>query len=127
MRRHHLVPLIALPLLLTGCGPEKNATYETVEGLKEAYVDAGGACDDWSQTNAVEIAAQSGECGDSTVLSVYLSPEAVERRIEATKASMFAEIMGDWLVGENWIVHADDATDLQDELGGRIVSFSASG
>lgn len=126
MRRPHLLPLLAMPLLTTGGGPEKNATYETVEGLKEAYVDAGGVCDDWSQTNAVEIAAQSGECGESTVLSVYLSSEAVERRIEATKGSMFAEIMDDWLVGENWIIHADDATDLQGELGGRIVSFSSS-
>lgn len=112
--------------LLTGCsGSGPAATYETVTDLRDAFVEAGGECPDWSETNKVEIASQSGECGTGTVLSVYLSSEAVERRIEATKGSIFGDIGNDWLVGENWIVNTEDVGGLADKMGGRVVSFSA--
>ena len=71
----------------------------------------------------MQIASQSGECGTKTVLSVYLSPEAVERRIETTKSSIFGDVGGDWLVGDNWIINTDNLGELPDKMGGRIVSF----
>lgn len=101
------------------------AKYEHVTELKEAFVKAGGECQDWKETNKVKIAAQSGECGTSTVLSVYLSAEGVERRIEETKASIFGDSGNDWLVGENWIINTDDLGGLPEKLGGKIVSFGA--
>ncbi|MFJ5861494.1 hypothetical protein ACIQCM_08720 [Pseudarthrobacter sp. NPDC092439] len=126
---------LAAAVILTGCSdpatatspsptPTPPATYDTVAELKDAFVEAGGECDDWEQTNKVQIAAQSGTCGTDTVLSVYLSSEAVERRIETTKGSIFGTVGGDWLVGENWIINADGTSDLKEKLGGRIVSFA---
>lgn len=113
-------------LLITGCsGGKPQATYETVAELKDAFVAAGGDCADWDESNKVEIAAQSGACGGSTVLSVYLSSDAVERRIETTKASIFGSTGSDWLVGENWIINTKDAASFSDKLGGRIVSFAS--
>lgn len=125
--------VLTAAMILTGCSgpatatspsPSPVATYDTVSELKDAFVEAGGDCEDWQETNKVQIASQSGECGTHTVLSVYLSSEAVERRIEATKSSAFGAMGGDWLVGENWIINTDAAAELKDKLGGRIVSFA---
>lgn len=30
-----------------------------------------------------------------------------------------------WLVGENWILNAEDIDDVQQKLGGQIVSFGS--
>lgn len=122
-----IVALLAAASLTTaGCAAEKpKATYDNASDLKDAFVKAGGSCDQWKQTNKVQIASQSGECGTSTVLSVYLSSDAVERRIEATKSSIFGSTGDDWLVGENWIVNSPDARQYQEKLGGRIVSFAS--
>lgn len=117
---------------LTGCSSPSPAakaegpkTFDTAVELRDAFVNAGGQCSDWTQDNSVDIASQSGSCDGSTVLSVYLSRDAVERRVEATKGSIFGSIGGDWLVGENWIVNADDLTGIQEKLGGQVVSFKS--
>lgn len=116
-------------LLLAGCAAPAPAVqdgpkeFATVLELRDAFVEAGGACPDWDQTNSVKISAQSGVCDTSTVLSVYLSKEAVERRVEETKGSIFGTVGGDWLVGENWIVNADELGPIKEKLGGQIVSF----
>jgi hypothetical protein len=121
-----LVLLALTAALLAGCsGTGPVATHENVTDLRDAFVKAGGECKDWSETNKVEIASQSGECGTGTVLSVYLSSDAVERRIEATKSSIFGDSGNDWLVGENWIINTEDIGDLRDKMGGRVVSFQA--
>lgn len=85
---------------------------------------AGRSCPDWNQSNSVKIAAQSGVCDGSTVLSVYLSRDAVERRVEETKGSIFGAAGSEWLVGDNWIINAKDLPPIQEKLGGQIVSFS---
>lgn len=92
--------------------------------LRDAYVEAGGACPEWAQTNSVKIASQSGDCDGDTVLSVYLSRDAVERRVEETKGSVFGAMGSDWLVGENWIINASDLATIQEKLGGQIVAFA---
>lgn len=130
MRRSTLVvaaAVVALGLGLTGCGgggetPEAQ-TYDGVEALRDAYVQAGGQCDDWQQTNKVKGAAQSGECGDSIILSTYLSPEAAQQRVADTKASPLGEMSKDWLVGGNWIINAEDLGPIKEKMGGTIVSF----
>lgn len=110
---------------VAACSSEPRATYDSVDELKQAFVEAGGQCDAWDESNSVKIAQQSGECGTDTVLSVYLSKDATERRIEATKDSIFGTLGDDWLVGKNWIVNAPDAAQYQESLGGRVVSFAS--
>lgn len=127
MRRFFVPSLLVLTVsvVLSGCGPdESGGTYEDVEALRDAFVAAGGECDDWEQTNRVLGAAQSGDCGTDTVLSTYLTHDAVQDRIAETKASAFGAITGDWLTGENWIINGGDIEALQSKLGGTIVSFA---
>lgn len=116
---------IALLASVSACASEPQETYETVDDLKHAFVDAGGECNGWIQDNKVLNSQQSGSCGDFAVLSVYLSQEAVERRVEETKNSIFGTVGGDWLVGENWIINDKDPARLQEQLGGRVVSFAS--
>lgn len=130
-----MLALVAVAAGMAGCASEPDKTeaakvepvktYDKVAALKDAFVKAGGRCQDWTESNKVKIASQSGECGTATVLSVYLSKDAVERRIEATKSSIFGDSGNDWLVGDNWIINDDDVADLQPKLGGRIVSFES--
>lgn len=110
---------------VSACSSEPQAKYESVDDLKQAFVDAGGECNDWIQDNKVLNSQQSGRCGDFAVLSIYLSQDAVERRVEETKNSIFGTVGGDWLVGENWIINDKDAAQFQDSLGGNIVSFAS--
>ncbi|MDN5895735.1 MAG: hypothetical protein L0H93_17135 [Nocardioides sp.] len=116
--------LVATTLIITGCGPDKTGgSYDDVEALRDAYLNAGGRCDDWNQSNEVDGAAQSGECGMNTVLSTYLTHDAVQDRIAETKDSIFGEMGGEWLTGENWVINTDDVRDIQKKMGGTIVSF----
>lgn len=130
-----VLALVAVAAGLAGCAGEPDKTeaakvepvktYDKVADLKDAFVKAGGECTEWTESNKVKIAQQSGECGTATVLSVYLSRDAVERRIETTKSSIFGDSGNDWLVGDNWIINTTDAVKLQDKLGGKIVSFKS--
>ena len=60
------------------------------------------------------------------MLSTYLNQDDVQSQIQDAKDSFGGLIGGSWLVGENWIINADNVDDLQEELGGQIVSFSDS-
>lgn len=124
MPKKILATLAVATLLTTGCGPdESGGSYSDVEALRDAYIEAGHECDDWEQSNQVLGAAQSGDCGMDTVLSTYLTRDAVQDRIAETKDSIFAEATGDWLTGENWIINGSNAEDLREKMGGQIVSF----
>lgn len=124
-RKSTWVSLAILVVSLTACSATPQATYSTVEDLKEAFVKAGGECDEWDATHSVEGSAESGTCGTHTVLSTYVSQAATEDRIEETK-SFLESVDGDWgswLVGENWIIHGPDVHEIKEELGGTVVSI----
>ncbi|MGK3708925.1 hypothetical protein [Arthrobacter sp. IK3] len=133
----------ASSLVLTGCGssadttsgqapepsetapPANGGTYATVEELKDAFVEAGGSCPEFSQNNGVTLAAESADCSGSVVLSTFLSSSSIDQLIQNNK-EMFADIdieLNSWLVGENWVINAPDAEDLREKLGGTVVSW----
>lgn len=124
MPKKLLATLAAATILMTGCGPdESGGSYSDVEALRDAFIEAGHECDEWEQSNQVLGAAQSGECGTETVLSTYLTHDAVQDRIAETKESLGGLLGGEWLTGENWIINTDNARELQEAMGGQIVSF----
>lgn len=107
--------------------PKKNANYSSVVELKDAYVDAGGPCTDWQQTDVVSAALESGECDSATVLSIYVDRAEAKDAAEAV-TSLFAG-MDDpvsVLVGPNWIVNNDEDSSgliaFKRKLGGTIVT-----
>lgn len=113
----------------------------SIDELKDAAVAAGMECGTWVQTNAMTLAAESGECrnpkGDyvlSTYISEAIRDDAVRNYKDFTLDSreVFEEQgTGDsvlpeeetLLVGPNWMIAPQAADSLQEELGGRLVTF----
>lgn len=60
-------------LLLTGCGgvPGDGGSYATATELKDAFVKAGGKCDNWDPNNKSPIASTSRACGGVYALSNF--------------------------------------------------------
>lgn len=106
--------------------PADGGTFSTVAALKAAYVKAGGACPEFSQTNRVTLAAESADCSKDTVLSTYVSSSDISQLIQNVK-KLNAEVKStggnSWLVGENWVINSPAAAKMQEKLGGKVVSF----
>jgi len=106
--------------------PIGGGTYATVEALKASFVKAGGACPDFKQTNRITLAAESAECSANTVISTYVSSSDISQLIQTVKklnADLKTTGGNSWLVGENWVINSPTSTDIQEKLGGKIVSF----
>lgn len=91
-------------------------TYRSVEELKDAFVKAGGTCDNWNQSNQVVLANESGTCSDQNVLSIYASESAVDEALEAYKS--LGSTDSTLLIGENWIINDPSVKDLDPAIGG---------
>jgi ABC-type glycerol-3-phosphate transport system substrate-binding protein len=134
--------LLAAAALLASCGgsdpspeaptetettqaPTKNVEYSSVVELRDAFVEAGGECPSWNQSDIILAALESGECDDATVLSIYV--DRSEAMDAAAGLAAFDEMMGEpspVLVGPNWLVNsgqdADELTELKKVLGGTV-------
>lgn len=144
--------VVSVVCLLAGCGrdsggaaaspasvsPSTLGEVGTLAELKDAAVAAGYACPNWQQDNVVAKASESGRCSDSDVFSTYLS-EAVRDDVVQSLKDMSRdtrEMLEDGedvdpalleedvlLVGPNWVINAEDAASLQEELGGQVVRY----
>lgn len=123
--KHKTLGIIALAsaALLTGCAGQ-NATYDSIEDLRDAFVDAGGNCPEFSVTDPSDLATSSARCSSSTVIAIYPDHDAVLAQIDKVKGSGLSGLIGDStrLIGENWMINAPDLEQIQKELGGEIVS-----
>ncbi|TQJ35578.1 hypothetical protein [Arthrobacter sp. SLBN-122] len=106
--------------------PADGGTYATVTALKAAFVKAGGACPDFKQTNKITLAAESAECSTNTVISTYVSSNDISQLIQTVKklnADLKTTGGNSWLVGANWVINSPVSANMQEKLGGKIVSF----
>lgn len=115
-------------LLLTGCAatsepdaPAQEAasypeTYRSVVELKDAFVQAGGDCPSWEQTNQVKTASESGTCSPTNVLSIYTSEAEKEDALELFKS--IAQPGAALLVGKNWIINDKSVKEIDPAIGG---------
>ncbi|GAA2177202.1 hypothetical protein GCM10009784_26890 [Arthrobacter parietis] len=106
--------------------PADGGSYSTLKQLQQAYVAAGGDCSELVQRNSVSLAAESGDCNDQTVISTYISTADLSELIQTNKAlneEYDLESDSVWLTGQNWIINSPDAVEMQEKLGGRLVSF----
>lgn len=107
--------------------PADGGTYSTVTALKAAYVQAGGECPEFKQTNQITLAAESAECSTNTVISTYLSSSDISQVIQnVKKLNADLKLTGSsnsWLVGENWVINSPTSAEMQEKLGGKLVSF----
>lgn len=124
------VAVIGACLLLAGCSsapaPSETtavsypATYRSVEDLRDAFVSAGGDCPAWEQTNQIPLAAESGTCSSSNVLSIYSSTADRDELVRGYKSIATNDSV--ILVGENWVINDKSVRDLDPALGGTIVT-----
>ncbi len=124
------VTAIAAVLVLAGCSssptpqPTSDAAYpakfRTVEELRDAFVRAGGSCPNWQQTNQIPLAAESGTCSSSNVLSIYSSTADRDELVRGYKSIAMEDSV--IMVGENWVINDKQVRSLDPALGGTIVS-----
>ena len=144
-----LAALAALPLALTACssgsgdGASSTSTsasalkladqqFGSLAAFKDALVKEGYSCPNWSQTNVMISAAESGSCSTDDVLATYASEESKQKGMEDFKsvqadlASLDASSSPDTedkgvIYGKNWSLNTHDVTKWQEKLGGNIV------
>jgi hypothetical protein len=107
---------------------EKNTTYSSVVELKDAAVEAGYPCDNWTEDDQVTNASESGNCNDWDVFAIYASDSGRDQQIAQTRANN--ELLKDSgvepgvvLFGPNWSINVSDdgltyLPDLKAALGG---------
>lgn len=117
---------VASILLLAGCvgsgapAPTGAATtYQDAATLRDAFVTAGGKCDDWQPIDPGPYDADAGRCSDSIVIAVYHKPDEMEAAISRSQNLVMGTHL---LVGENWILNVESPQNYVDALGGRVVS-----
>lgn len=135
MKKYAVAFSVTAMLALTGCSAGTNeaatgsesstpiARYDSVNDLRDAFVNAGGECPSYEQGNGVKYSAESATCSDSTVLSTYLSSETVQKRVDESKTALQGMDSSTWLVGENWIINAPNPEGLQEKMGGQLISW----
>lgn len=126
---------LALALSLSGCdaasldAPDETASpaaaqgvFSDIDELRDAYVAAGGDCDDWEQTDRVRAAAASGDCSTNAVLMTFDSSSAAKSTADALLGMVAAGEERTLLMGADWLINAPDVRDVADSVGGEILS-----
>lgn len=118
-RKTALPAAVAAILLLTGCGssvPADGGSYKTATDLKDAFVKAGGQCDNWDNHNKTILAATSGQCGKKFALSVFDDTENFELQVSTMRP------FGNLVIGKNWVISGLEAASVHKLLGGELVT-----
>ncbi|MGO1544853.1 MAG: hypothetical protein ACTHXA_11025 [Gulosibacter sp.] len=117
-------------LALTGCAgggdgdPAPSITgeatsYDSLEGLRDLYVEAGGDCPEWEEIDPGEYDAQAGRCSDQVVIAIYNDTTQIDEVVDRALDLMMPTHM---IVGENWIINTPDPDQYVAALGGMVVS-----
>lgn len=107
--------------------------FESLVEMRDSYIDLGGNCSDWEQTDVVKLALESGACNESNAMSIYSSRAVAEEQNRAYK-KLILDIMPSWvqedrpislLVGANWILNETNSTTVeafQAAFGGYLIT-----
>ncbi|MBT2537266.1 hypothetical protein [Arthrobacter sp. ISL-69] len=108
-------PLVVL--LLAGCGPAKDATYENVAKLREAVIASGVECPGDSSKRDDKYGEDYLKCNSKLAISVY------DKDADLNIAKSVHDFSKDtYLAGPRWIIQGDEDTlsKLKDKLGGSL-------
>ena len=129
MRRSAPLALLALSLMLTGCGPdvEKNAEYANAWQVRQALLEAGHDCpgehqvDHGTDAEDIEFTLKcDSDLSLETVTDEYA--EGLEGKIATLHA---LTKLPNTLHGPNWVITSKDMDRLvaiQENLGGKITA-----
>ena len=124
----------AAALLLVGCSsaPEQEEEVETapatlgyvesIDELHDAYVNAGGVCNR-EERDPGQFYKESIDCADDAVLLTFATTR--DRDEQVAVYDEMTSLLGPktLLVGDNWILNAPDAIEMQSALGGQVVEL----
>lgn len=117
-----LAGVSALSLMLSGCSAGGAKSYSSIDDLVTGYESSGLICN-WTQTDQVTDALESGTCNSESVLMLFNdSAEAT------TLAESLADTMRGFgmdptiLVGPNWVINDTEVESLQPVLGGKLIT-----
>ncbi len=135
MKKTKFLFLLVSLLVLTGCSGsnqskerlgEKNSRFESLEELKETFVEAGGQCWGWRlATHPDELidTIGKGDCDSKTVLIVYKDYIDVEQN--AINFRRHNESLGfktSVLFGGNWFINSDQVEVVYPKMGGTLMT-----
>lgn len=94
-------------------------SYESLEELRDLYVEAGGECPEWEELDPGDWDAIAGRCSDSVTISIYNDTSQID---EVVQSAVDLVIETHLLVGENWIINTPNPEDFVDALGGNVIT-----
>lgn len=110
-------------VLAASCTESGPRTFSSVQDLRNAFVELGGSCPTWIQSNLVEAAEESGDCNSSTVLSTYKDAESAREAAE-NLADLIRSIDLEPSIayGGNWVINSNQAPEIGPKLGGTVIT-----
>ncbi|MCR3720617.1 hypothetical protein LY15_002604 [Prauserella flava] len=117
---------VAVLATVSACG----GPVEDIDALRDAYVEAGGGCDDFElsdDTNRPSRWTATATCDGSTLLFLYSDAESRDADIASFKSvaedreSKLSNTHG--ITGEYWIITPSEDYDIAKTMDGKIVSF----
>ena len=119
-----LVVSTLLLLLLVGCGDDGSQRYDTLTQLRAAAVAAGLECPSW-ETMTRQDGSLRGDCSSTALVVLFSDKGQRDDAVKALREANDFEAAYPYpvLVGENWLVNSSLAPDLQDAMGGEVVTI----
>ncbi len=108
--------------MLTACSGSGASGFESIDELKEAYVNAGAECDEWQLGSQTGSWTAFGNCDlTRATLSIYDSTEDRDSMIEQLQDG--TSLHSQALVGSNWIITTDTDTSIAEEMGAEVIEL----
>lgn len=112
--------LLACAGSLSACGVKKDASYESVQDLRNAVIDSDGNCPGETVDSEAGDTEELIRCSDDLTLRWFTN----EDDMKMGKVLFSVGVMGDQsiLSGPNWIIQGDtdELAEIQESLGGEL-------
>lgn len=118
--------VLGVGAMITGCSTELSGPPEITgaESLREAYVYAGGTCNNWDHHDSGTLSSESGVCRGKAALSFFDDPGNMDLQLYT-----FDELELGYLSGDDWVISTsefdgdpDSAEAVARKMGGTYTS-----
>lgn len=127
--------LILFVILLSGCSNSNQSVesldnklnrFESLEELKEAFVEAGGQCWGWrlgTHPDELQDTIGKGDCDSKTVLIVFkdyidVKQQALDHRRHNVNLGFKTSL----LFGDNWFINSDQVEVVYPKMSGTLMT-----
>jgi hypothetical protein len=118
MRRPALALLTLFPLVLTGCGPQQNASYDDANEMRQAVEDSGMDCGDDEQSTGQFPGTTTVMCDEKVMLTVLGSDDAEQGIKDSLEELNLSYVQaGNWIAASGYISRLEE---IQEAIGGNL-------